>query len=219
MKLYDTRSASLILLLLFITNVVVVTSAFTFDGKRKGLVLGLGLGFSPLAHLSASHESTNKVGLGGNFIIGYGVGLRDVLAFEANLTDYYPEYGSNYGLREPRAVQGIAAISWYRYFGPVGHACFIMGGTGIYRAKEYLHGIYINVCFGPECPEPEIKPSIPQTWGFGMMMGAGRELSRHFQATLYLSGGFPRGYFGEEQGTKVTNLAAHVNLLLTWISF
>lgn len=208
------------LAVLFSANNVMSSHSPISDDSRRGIMAGIGIGVTPFAHLSVSGASTTESGIGFNAIIGYGFTGRDVLAFECNLTNYSPhEYFSKYSSGNPNVIQGIAALSWYRYFGNVDEAFFMMGGIGLYRAKEPLSGININICIGPECPEPETLPGIPEAWGLGMILGGGKELSHHFQAGLYTSFGFPKGYSAATGGPKVTNFAGHINLLLMWVIF
>jgi len=62
---------------------------------------------------------------------------------------------------------------------------------------------------------------MPEDWGFGLIGGVGRELSTQFQLVVYGAIGFPSGNVYVPDGSQAakTVTAAHVNILLMWMSF
>ncbi len=76
------------------------SSAYGFDGARKGFVLGGGLGFSPASY---SPYQTNA-GAGAQFLIGYAWDTSNMIVYEGNATGYeiYNETRS----------QGFNGASW-----------------------------------------------------------------------------------------------------------
>lgn len=193
-------------LLLVIAALCLNSAAFSFDGNRKGLVLGGGLGISPASNwktdvvpdLNLSFEET-KAGVGVNLLIGYAWDEFNMLVLEGNVA------GFETGYRNVTATQGFGGVAWYHYFGPKGASFFTTVGAGSYN-------------FELELKQDNITISGENDPGFGMLFGAGFEFARHFQAGAYFS-------FGK---TKVVNSVtkvetefdhAHLNLMVSIIAF
>lgn len=197
---------------------LVMTSAVSaFDRQRPGLVIGAGLGLSPISILSSSyaghHFRGSGTGHGINVMLGYGISKDDVLAVGMNWAGYKSDYtGENANI-----AQGIVALTWTRYFGEVGKSYLLLAGTGAYFARSFS-GISFSYGY-PIADVPEAR--MPQDWGIGLICGAGRELSSHFQLVAYGAVGFPSGdvYVPAAGHAAKTVTAAHVNILLMWMSF
>jgi len=188
---------------------VAAGSATAFDGKRKGFVIGVGLGYSPSVKTEVDAGTTssaegdflrvaegNEAGLAGQFLIGLGLDEQNLIVYEGNMGYYYYE-GLGFDGDDLQILQGFNAIVWYRYWGPVGSSFFTAAGAGL----TYWDTNYSDV----------------NTAELGFLLGAGYEFTPHLQLGAYLGRGntsntaFPPL---ELQGTH-TNLS----ILLTAVAF
>ncbi len=97
--------------------VLLASSAWSFDGNRKGFVLGGGLGFAPTAKWEidgASIFSESAPGLGINLLIGYAWNENNMIVYEGNAVGYKPK------ITNTDLLQGFYGASWYHYFGSNG---------------------------------------------------------------------------------------------------
>ncbi len=101
---------------LFFFVLILSTSALGFDGQRKGFVLGAGLG----ATYISLEDRDSRPGYGVKFMIGQGVGERDVLAVELN--------GAY--LINAETMVGYLGPVWYLYNEPTGNSFFTVIGLG-----------------------------------------------------------------------------------------
>lgn len=193
----------LTLLLIFLLFLTVRT--FAFDGKRKGLILGGGLGFISVAHWKAEclgldyHE--NKISWGENIIIGYGWSEHNMLVLELNIASYTSK------VLDLAMVQGFVGPSWYHYFRTQGRSLFMVLGIGMYRFVR-RSGIYVSFDYNP-------RVSPPQPFGcsgVGYLIGCGYEFARHLRITAYVSG----GHTSEDEKNYGNR---HVNILLNAVAF
>ncbi|HDL01414.1 MAG TPA: hypothetical protein ENH23_04195 [candidate division Zixibacteria bacterium] len=153
----------LISALLFI---LLASSAWSFDGNRKGFVLGGGLGFAPTAKWEvdgASFISESASGFGLNLLIGYAWDAKNMIVYEGNVVGYKPSQ------LDVQLTQGFNGAAWYHYFGETGKSFFTTVGLGIYMFEA--DGYDSNDAGG------------------GALLGVGYEFSRHWQAAAYFSGG------------------------------
>ncbi len=150
-----------------------------FDGKRKGVVIGGGVGFAPISRWSVSatnldvytDQSESKAGIGAHLFGGYGWNEKNTLVAEANLSSFKSEFFSSYVLypKNRRIKQGYIGASWFHYFGSVGSSLFTDIGLGYFYFKV-----------------DEIKATKT---GGGFLFGAGYEFAPHLQAGVYIAGG------------------------------
>jgi hypothetical protein len=159
-------------------------SVAAFDGQRKGLVLGAGLGFAPVAHWSSEYQGRqideSVTGFGEYLLIGYGWDQRNILAVKAVMTLY------NSDLYDAGMIQGFGGLAWYHYYGKPGNSFFSIAGGGVSRMGKTFEGIKIH--FGddgfvdsPEAPKTATGPAY--------LIGGGWEFLRHYQVTVFLIGG------------------------------
>ena len=154
-------------LLTIILLVLTVSSAWAFDGQRKGFVIGGGLGFGPVARTSLGNLSEDESGIALNIAIGYAwdeqnmiVYLRDGVIFK--LESYFTSVN---------IIQGFSGVGYYHYFGPIGQSFFVTGGIGF---QDYT--------------ALDSKYSSPSAGG-GILLGGGYEFSKHWQIYSSLSFG------------------------------
>ena len=162
--------ASRIVLAVLLT-VALASSASAFDGKRKGFVLGGGLGVAPVAGWDDDHSGEDfGPGLGIQFIIGYAWNGRNMIVYEGNVVGWESKVGSV----SFNVVQGFNGVSWYHYYGPKGGTIFSVLGAGAYVLDWDYPGSSLSGSHDP---------------GGGVLIGGGYEFSPHWQAGLYVSGG------------------------------
>ena len=169
--------------------VILVSSANSFDGKRKGFVLGGGLGFAPTAKWEVDGFSVvneTKAGIGINILIGYAWDEKNMIVYEANGVGY------NSDLVDVAITQGFTGASWYHYFNEPGKTMFITGGLGLYffEAEHYDANDY----------------------GGALMFGGGYEFAPHWQVGLYFSAGKTSDPIFDYNHN-------HLNLLISGIAF
>ena len=176
-------------------------SVAAFDGQRKGLVLGAGIGLVPVAHWSTEYQgrtiNENVTGMGEFLLVGYGWDQRNILALKAIMTLYDSE------LFDAGIVQGFGGLSWYHYFGKPGNSFFSIAGAGVSRMGETFEGIHIHINFdGFEDDTPE-APSTAT--GLAYLIGGGYEFLRHYQLSVFVVGGSPSQH-GHHYGIYDVNL-------------
>jgi hypothetical protein len=156
------------------------SSSLGFDGQRKGFVLGGGLGFAPVSQFGIGGGHEGGVGLGINFLIGYGLDKQNMFVYEANLSyrgsDFYSEQGQrtlNWDtweiIGDQTITQGFGGAVWYHYFDTTKHALFSAVGVGGYNLMT--SGLGDN------------------DLGLGFLVGGGYSIATHLQAGVYFSAG------------------------------
>lgn len=175
--------------------VLIAVPASAFDGKRKGFVLGGGLGAAPNASWDADPAFTsglpeNHVGLGANFLIGYAWDEFNMIVAEGNGAAFKTDY------RDADAFQGFGGVAFYHYFGPCGAAFFGTIGVGSYAFDWETEG------GGSGSLDP----------GFGLLMGAGYEFTRHVQGGAYFG-------YGKTSEPYIDYTHWHVNILVSAVAF
>ena len=153
-----------ILVCLFLL-VLMSSTAFAFDGNRKGFVLGGGIGFAPQGKwtFDALGIDEDGAGLGLNLIIGGAFTEHDMLVYEGNVMGYTSD------LFNKTISQGFNGASWYHYFGKTGRSLYSTLGLGFY-------------VFDVE----DLDSNDP---GFGLLLGGGYEFAKHWQVGAYYSYG------------------------------
>jgi hypothetical protein len=162
--------------------IVVVSSSNAFDDQRKGFMLGIGLGISPLSQFKLGSMTERDVALGVNGIIGYGLDDKNIIAIEGNASFRSSKHFSKIGERTGKGWFGgppyhgsqnidqqFLGITWYHYFNSNEKSWFSVVGIGGYNLR---------------------KSSLGSTdHGLGYLLGAGYKLSKHIQVGTYYSWG------------------------------
>ncbi len=155
-----------------------------FDGSRKGVVLGLGFGVSPMIEGSWGDPAENfeHSGFVVNLIAGYAFSEKDAVLLIQDAAIYtqtaYREAldGSLTGW-DDRDLQGFWGIGYRRYFAPAGRSLFVTAALGIEGADDDW--------------------AIPS--GLGVLIGGGYEITRHIE--LYTSFAVGKIDYGEGEAT------------------
>lgn len=171
----DSRLTSVIISILIVLVIgaaaLAPSDAAAFDGKRKGFILGGGLGYSPVLHWNipdAVGETTG--GFAGEFLIGFAWNDRNMIVYQSNLGIGSSDHlGScnNFG----QVYQGA---DYFHYFGRRGNALFVTGGIGLvdyFTQYENLEGD-----------------------GMGYSLGAGYEFAKQMQVGVHYFGGSASGH-------------------------
>jgi hypothetical protein len=128
------------------------TSAFGFDGKREGFIIGLGAGFHS-TNFELYDDDISKSGFATSLKIGYG--------FSEDVTLYYIRNASWFKSSDDLYANGIMGIGSTYYFSPRAETFYLSGAIGL--------GDFTNI------DESESES------GFGLMLGAGYELRKHIK--------------------------------------
>lgn len=139
-------------------------SVFAFDGKRKGFVIGGGLGFSPYNSIKSSDNhylvDFKSSGLALNSHIGYAWDEYNQILFEESFSslNLKEEVGEKFDC-------SFVGPVWYHYFSKPGRTFYSTFGVGYYffstRDNHYKHN----------------KKT-------GLIFGSGFEFRRHFQINV-----------------------------------
>ena len=151
--------------------ILLAVNALAFDGERKGVVLGGGVGFAVAAHWEADINlyglqgsvDEDEVGVAVQFVIGGAFDEHTMLVYEGNVSSF------NSTLLDRQVVQGINGACLYYYFGPTGRSFFVNGGAGFYYFKV----------------EDFEQPNA----GGALLLGCGYEFTPHWQVAASLSFG------------------------------
>ncbi|MEW6412498.1 MAG: hypothetical protein AB1483_08510 [Candidatus Zixiibacteriota bacterium] len=146
---------------------ILASQASAFDGKRKGVVLGLGLGFSPWVHgsLDDPEEESAQGGFAGNVIAGYALSEKDVVLVVHDgvfytETIYREALDGSLSKTRDTDYQGFRGIGYRRYMDPAGRSLFVTAALGEQRASKEETG-FIS--------------------GFGLLVGGGIEFTKHLE--------------------------------------
>lgn len=196
-----------LLILVVLVVLFLIVNANAFDGKRKGFILGGGIGpgyttftqelagYDPyLGYVTIKSDRVNKVGIMTDFKIGYAP------------TDYYEIYyaskvswfGMESGAGNVTIANGLGSLGATYYFKPVAPSPFIAGGIGLSTWSAPFE-------------------SSTETWvGFGLFAGVGYEFIRHLNAELDLIWGKPGKTVS---GIKVNSNAFSVKLTVNALAY
>ena len=174
---------------LSLTILMLASSASSFEGLRKGFVLGGGLGFTPSAEFRIDGISgkADNSGAGLNIVIGYGWDEQNLIVAEVN--------GTGYKVDPYDISQGFFGASWYHYFGEIGKSFFTNVGLGTYNFSV---------------DEYDTDP------GGGILIGCGYEFAKHWQVAGYFGAGktSESNIFG-----KTTFKHNHLSILVSGFAF
>lgn len=195
---HRTVTAGKVLLACIGLLVLSSTSIHAFDGKRKGFVVGGGVGIAANSHweIDNSAVSEDKAGLGLNLVIGYAWDEANMIVYEGNVTAYSSDVASAVGrfagLGDQTITQGFNGVGWYHYYGSAGKSLFTTVGLGVY--------VFDVQDFDANDP------------GFGVLLGVGYEIARHWQFGAYLGG-------GQTTSGGVDFKQSHINVNVNVIAF
>ena len=200
---------SLLCVLIVITTLLLISNADAFNGKRKGFIIGggLGAGFTTFKETVTSDwlgileesKRENKFALTTNFKIGYAP--SNLLEIFFTVKDSW--FSSTVYFLDERSGEDVIMASGFwgpgvtYYFKPEAPSYFITGGFGVSTLSL------------PFESHSEIK------FGGGLYAGAGYEFRNHFNVELDLGWGKPKSLalFGIGSSTNVLSVALTVNAL------
>ena len=160
------NSTRALLSVIFGITLIVSADAFAFDGVRKGIVMGAGLGFSPWVRVQSADNwvGTTESGPGVNFFMGYAWNDRNMIVYEATGTYYTSTY-----FNKTDIFEGLSGVRWYYYMGRRDRPFFFSLGLGAFRFSSAYDELDSN--------------------GFGYSVGGGWEFMKQVQIGLFYSGG------------------------------
>lgn len=200
-----------------LTLLVWAQAAHGFDGQRKGMVLGIGLGVTPSSIIAGEPGSSPYQETGSGISIPVQIGWawsdRDMLTGLATPLVHHST------LFDDHVVEGVVAAAWTHYWGPQGRAPFTTLGLGEY-VYEQLPG-YIGDLSNLFRPEPA-RPDTPDRNGPGFLVGGGYEFANHVQAGCYVSGGRVSGWNSAAlsgRSGRIDYTVERVDVALTWVAY
>ncbi len=161
---------------------VLVSSTHAFDGKRKGFVLGGGIGLAPTASLSCSDALVKSTAIAGGYDIFAGKGLSERNQVYLDLRQMV---GDADGLSDVWILHGYFGVTWRRYLSLAKHPLFSSLGLGRvvvgsldFRRKQ-VHDPLLD----------SYSNSTGTGWGY--TIGLGYQWRKHVDVSLnYCAGGF-----------------------------
>jgi hypothetical protein len=195
-------SALVVLVLALIT--MTATPALGFDGKRKGFILGGGLGFGMTSFsqtlefggLKETSDTENKGAFATDFKIGF--------ASDEQLEIYYASKVTWFSItnvydEDVIVANGLNAVGVTYNLKPTSPTYFVTGGIAL--ATWDL---------------PFENPA-PDTWfGFGLYAGGGYEFAKHYSVELDLLYGNPGD---SEAGLKISSSALSFKLSVNALAY
>ena len=172
-----------------------------FNGERKGLIIGFGLGPSYTyidSEIDGKSQYLSKGGLGVDFKLGYGTDERFQIYYSHKMAmfnlgrfdDAYNEYFDEIG---KMTIKGVA----YLFFMPfmITFVPFTISHTTIGIGASYYFeddipswfidaGIGISICADPYAEELDFNDNL-DTDGPGFSLGFGYEFSKHYNVALH----------------------------------
>jgi len=165
--------------IVLLTFVWSANPAFSFDGKRKGFILGGGLGFNMTSYTQTveafgfeeTSDRENKGAISTSFKIGFAPNEQ---------TEIY--YSSK--------------VSWFGMENALGNdvtIAFGMGGIGITHSLKTVPPTYfVTGGIGFSSWSLPFEDNAPDTWlGLGVYGGGGYEFSRHYNVEFVICYGNP----------------------------
>jgi len=183
--------------------IVVLTSqtADSFNGSRKGFILGGGLGAAGTTFEqtvsgggeSITGESETKASVLTDFKIGLGTSEQFLLYYFNHVTWFSIE---NIFANDVTIANGVGGIGMTYFFKPAGPGAFIEGGLGLSTWALPFE-------------------DDADTWnGFGIWLGGGYEFSPHWMVEGTLGYGNPsESESGVKAETKASTIGVSVNYL------
>lgn len=125
-----------------------------FDGTRKSLTIGLGLGYSFGSTHPAGRQKYSSHGLGGCLMVGHGWDTRNIAALEFSGITFFEgfrniSYPRGYNRDYPDDMSFVGA-SWYHYLSRSNPSGIIALGLGHCSIEEHHAGIGLRVGAGVE---------------------------------------------------------------------
>jgi hypothetical protein len=188
-----------------ITAIVVLQcskAAYAFDDQRKGFVLGIGLGISPVANWSRTNgepeESWHDSSAGGALqaLAGYGFSEQNMVVLEVNSSAAKSE-------RDRALDATYIGPVWYRYFGQTSRSWFIAVGVG---------GLALSY-HDRDCEEIA-DCDKDNAIGLAFNLGVGNEFHKHWHATLSLTAGSAEDWFWGDDRLEVTTAKLVVSYII-----
>jgi hypothetical protein len=196
----DTKKLIQVVFLILIL-VCLAASSFAFDGNRKGFVLGGGIGLAPVSRFSVGNYHEDGLGVGVNFVIGYGLDNQNLIVYEGNVsyrnselfskTGWETEYFFDGGTIGNQMIgQGFNGAAWYHYFTKKKNSFFSTLGAGVCILQTSDFG--------------------SNDFGFGFLVGGGYAFSRHWQVGSYFVNGKTSNGYLDFNHTQLTILFGYI---------
>ncbi|MEE9554152.1 MAG: hypothetical protein V3W18_07610 [candidate division Zixibacteria bacterium] len=193
---------TILTILIMVMVALLAIPSFAFDGKRKGFILGGGLGFG-----STSFSQT--VELGGLSVTG------DTESSGAIMSDFKIGFGAS----EQLEIYYVSKVAWFGVVDLYNNEITVSSGVGTfgltYNLKPTVPTYYISGGLGISSWSFPFEDPAPDSWlGFGMFVGGGYEFSRHYSVSLDILYGNPSDSEGAlTASASVTSVKLTINAL------
>lgn len=191
----------LISALLVVMMVGATNAAFAWDGKRKGFILGIGLG----PGFTSFNQSLKSGGI-------------SITSDRQNELSFMSDFKIGYAPNNLWQIHWMSKISWFGLENAFGDNVTIANGFG---------GVGATYSFYEGAPSPFLSGGIGfSTWatpfeegsdtmyGFGIVLGGGYEFSKHWSLGFDLLWGKPsKDEGGGEFSTNALSLKFTINVL------
>ncbi len=180
-------------LLVLVLSLFVVSTAFGFDGVRKGFVLGggVGMGLSSYTISIGSFDSDreNRFSFMTDFKIGYAPTNQVEVVYSSKGVWFK---GDGNVLNTLTFLHSLSTASVNYYLKPEGPTFFLSGGLGLASLSDPFE-------------------NNPENWtGFGFYVGGGYEFVKHYGVAFDLMYGLP-----EDSGVTFNGLTPRVVFVAT----
>lgn len=177
-------------LLLTVIAVIALTSIATaFDGKRKGFVIGGGIGFAPVTKATSDDPEASdydEFSYATDVTMGYAFGNRDMILLIGRTGTYLTDERLLSGDPvEVSVTQGFAGLAFRHYFRSEAPSLFVTAGIG---AQTWYSDTFKFI-------RPEERTSI--------LVGVGYEFARHFQVDASISSGTTTLHHADYDNTTI----------------
>jgi hypothetical protein len=148
-----------------ISFLAISVQMLAFDGQRKGLILGGGLGAGYISYEETSPKfKLNRAALAINFKIGYAPTNSLELYVTADVSGFVYQYQTDTDVIGMTII-GFSGVGLTKYLSPGGTGFFISGGVGLASLD------FLNTQTG----------SGDYDGGLGLLGGLGYDLSKHWR--------------------------------------
>jgi hypothetical protein len=169
---------------------LISSTSHAFDGKRKGFVLGGGIGFSPSGQVNWSMPRIEASGttVVVDVVAGHGFSERDLLLLELHVVPHGLK-----GMEGLTMVHEFFGLTWRHHFGRGTRSLFSQIGAG----EMVLHTFDTRRDHPADLQFDHFMRSAEVGWG--ATLGLGYHFLKHFT----ISGNWWVGSFSHEDGGRV----------------
>lgn len=199
-------------LLLASFTLALVSPASAFDGKRKGFMLGFGIG-GGLSSYTQKITQKFEIGSYETYEISESFPRQNDFAFRT-------DFRIGFGLSENVQLYWMSKVNWFGRKSTFTHNETVasgVGGLGVtYLLKPVDPSPYLVGGFGFSSWSLPFESGSDAWYGFGLTVGAGYQFANHLALEGSLIWGEPSS---TERGTKISSNAVGIGVTVNYIAF